>query len=181
MPRYRPWSYANREEVRQMRSRTFRQNADVYDAEARAAPAERPSTYYGEVAARKVDGSLPLAQAAPKAEKKGGGGIFGKVKKAAGNVAGDVGGAALDVGKSAGGKLLQALDVPGDYTLRPFQGAATMLGAERVYDEKTGEYYRKKPSLRDLGQGVKELATQSPIESYREGKQAREERLRDPN
>jgi len=77
-------------------------------------------------------------------------------------------------------KALSALDVPAENTIRPVLGALAYLGAEQKVDPKTGRTYRESPSFTDVGQSLKEAFTQSPFESFREGKQAYKERLADP-
>ncbi|MEK9797457.1 MAG: hypothetical protein VW713_12040, partial [Alphaproteobacteria bacterium] len=77
-------------------------------------------------------------------------------------------------------KALSALDVPAENTIRPVLGALAYLGAEQKVDPKTGRTYRESPSFIDVGQSLKETFTQSPFESFREGKQAYKERLADP-
>lgn len=115
------------------------------------------------VSSRAVEERAAEQERAPEPKKKG---------KSPLSRAASFAGKALDKG-------LQALDVPADYTLRPLMGATTYLGADQVKGPD-GQVYRKSPSWGDIAEGFGELFTQSPVESYKEGRQAWKERMADP-
>lgn len=78
-----------------------------------------------------------------------------------------------------GRKILEGVDAVGDYTLRPLVGALAYTGAERRTTPQ-GQTYRESPSFTDVAQSLGKLVTRNPVESYREGQRAFQERLRDP-
>ena len=79
-------------------------------------------------------------------------------------------------------KSLTALDAPRKYVGGPLWSVGTGLtGTESRVDPETGLRYRGKPSYGDWGRGLVEAVTRNPLDTYREGRAATDERLNDPN
>lgn len=162
MPDYSPWRYGNRDLVRELRARRFRQNARAYEQQY-----ERPERTDFDSAGEAFDQRRD--------RRSDGGGFLGGLK----DVAGDVFGGAADVAKDVGMGALEALDAPRKYVGAPlFAIASGQTEAERVYDPETGEYRREAPDFGDMLSSLQEAFTSNPLDTYREARSASEERLR---
>lgn len=177
---YKPWRSAPRNLVKQQRLKDFRRNAPVVRERERNIDRRLPS----QVARDRLDETFnPPVEARPP-EKKGGGGLWGKVKGAADAVTPEF----AERGAKTGLKgAIAALDATSEYTLRPAFGQL-FRGSDRkeILDEQgrpTGQYYRTRGKLGGIGdvfEAGKELLTSNPIDSYQEGRQAFHERMADP-
>lgn len=79
-------------------------------------------------------------------------------------------------------KSLTALDAPRKYVGGPLWSVGTgITGTESRVDPETGLRYRGKSSYGDWGRGLVEAVTRNPLDTYREGRAATDERLNDPN
>lgn len=168
--------------LRALRSREFRQNAAaqehafnldrwlVSDDEE-----EKQPRFLGERAAQRWDQARagqdhPTARPPPE-----GRGFFGR---------------ALSAGAAGLGALGRALNVPADYTLRPFAaivGGLTEAERRELLDEQgrpTGQFYREQPGFNRqrlglIGQSLAEFA-RDPAGQFREGQEAFREFERNP-
>lgn len=165
------------------------------------ARAERTAQYKANLQARMRESmgkasdreSMGIRPAPSPKKKKSGGGLLGKL----GDVAEDVGGGLKDVAGDVGGELkgggkqafttgMRVLDSPRSRVGAPaFSILTGSLEAERkpILDAQgnpTGRFYRSAPGFKDFGQSLLSAATSNPVDTYRDARQANEERLQDP-
>ena len=82
--------------------------------------------------------------------------------------------------KSGAKKTLEALDAPRKYVGAP---AAAVLTGQLTEERKMGadgQYYRDAPEFMEGPRSWKRALTQNPVDTYKEARQASEERYRDP-
>lgn len=170
MARYRPWTYANRQEVRDRGVKSFRNNALLRDEEEqqKQAPVTPFDAYRGAATSAR-----PLEATGKKKSS-----LWGRAKGLAGDVIGEVGEAAGAVAMP----VLETLDKPAQYTLRPAFGVISgMTEAEERTDPKTGQRFRRSGdvSLMDALKGWGKAIT-NPVDAYWEGKRGYEQWMADP-
>lgn len=177
-PKVRTWEFENRAQRRQRQMAQFQQLAEDVRPHVLAGDY---ATAQALIAARVPGVKTPPAPPPPATppprvstpKKRGGGGLLGRVK--------DLGGELVDAGQAVGGAALTALDAPRKYAGQPlFSVLSGTTGNEVKTDPRTGETYRDAPSFADVGRGLTEAFTRDPRKTYREARQASEERQRDP-
>ena len=164
-PQYKPWTYANRQMVRERQSKDFRTNTDVYVRDANRPDEDDDDNPFDRLRSTYNKGTSALS----------------KVADAAGDLGKGAMGAGKDIAVAAFNPAMQALNAAQQYGgKQAFAVASGQLQADQRVDPKTGQTYRDAPGFGDMFGSWRQALTSNPLDTYREAGQAFDERVRNP-